>query len=130
MKQKYTTAKYLVKIDEKYCTTDIIEIWWYEFSFIKETEFITYHSYSYSYRSKKNELMESFDTMNDFDRIYDTKESAEKHCEKFRIKFTTYHQQLDCRNNLRNITQLRHNRYMGESDSIYFENMADRWRHS
>jgi hypothetical protein len=130
MSKLFKEPQYLVQVDMKYCTSDVTQIWWYEYSFIKDVEYITYWSYKYSYKSKNEILIEAFERKNEFDKIFETFDEANAYIKTFKENFDKYYKHLNCRINTINLLQKRYNIEHGFSDVRIFDKSIDNWRYS
>lgn len=130
MNKLFKESQYLVQIDTKYCTNDVTPIWWYEHSFIKNIEYITYWSYRYSLKSKEEILIESFERKNEFDKIFETLNEANAYIKTFKENFDKYYKNLNCRINMISLLQKRYNIEHGLGDVRIFNKSIDNWRYS
>lgn len=130
MRKQFKKPKYLVQIDIKYCTKDVTKIWNYEMSFIKNVEYITYHSHQYSYKMKDDIMMESFAKFNEFDKIFNDEVEVNKYLKNFETNFEQYRKKICCKVAYNNLLMKKNNIDNGLSDVRYFSKISDNWRHS
>lgn len=130
MKKHFKEPHYLVQINKKFCQTNITKIFWYEHIFIKDVQYITYHSYQYSDNKKKEILMELCERWDEFDKIFETLEEATHYVQIFEKNFKKYYENLNCRINMVNLMQKRNNMNNGISDLRLFDKTVDAWRYS
>jgi hypothetical protein len=131
VKQKqFKEPKYLIQIDLKYKTVETIKIFYYKFESKFNQDFVTYWTYTYSFKSKQEELYEIFDKFNEFDKIFDTKFDADEYVKKFETEFEPFRKQIGCKVAYNNLLMLQNNKQFGLSDVRYFSKSSQNIYHS